>query len=55
MQEQVEYMECLKANKNMAEECADMAKTYLVCRMDAYVLSDYLLPFVYVPHGQLLQ
>lgn len=37
MQEQVEYMECLKAQKNMAEECTNLAKSYLMCRMDACV------------------
>lgn len=37
VQEQLEYMECLKTKNNMAEECTGLAKSYLMCRMDAYV------------------
>lgn len=35
-------MECLKENKQLAERCTEVAKTYLMCRMDAYA-SDTIL------------
>eukprot|EP00892_Ulva_mutabilis_P002485 jgi/Ulvmu1/12237/UM086_0028.1 len=41
--EQMEYMECLKEKKNMAEECTDLAKSYLMCRMDAGLMAKQSL------------
>lgn len=35
-------MECLKENKQLAEKCTEVAKTYLMCRMDAYASATLL-------------
>jgi cytochrome c oxidase assembly protein subunit 19 len=37
LQEKERYMECLQRNKMIAENCTDIAKSYLECRMDRCV------------------
>lgn len=39
------YLACIKKVKGVNEDqCRDIAKAYLTCRMDKYVLSTLLAP-----------
>jgi len=43
----VHYMRCLRQNSNQHTECRLLAKDYLQCRMDKYVLNVCILPGTY--------
>ena len=40
----LEYMVCLRENDDQCTECRELAKTYLLCRMDNNLMAKEELP-----------